>query len=194
MGNTPRFWLPFLAGAGILAIIAQSIYLFTLQGQIDELQEQLAEATAASATLQPRPDPWSVSGFGFSDPFAAMQQRMDALLGTAFGNGTGGTIQSLGFNTAAPGIEVEETQDAYRIEVTVPRASEVELQTDVEDHTVRLAGSITYNSEGSGSGRTSTFAASSRFNRSLDLPKPVNALAMQTERLQDRIVITLPKA
>ncbi|MFM1897077.1 MAG: Hsp20/alpha crystallin family [Pseudomonadota bacterium] len=195
MGNRTRSRLLFMAAVfATIVITAQTYYLMSLQGQVEELREQLSAAEPAPAAFNPPTNPGSFPGWGAADPFTAMQLSMDALLGSSLGNAFTSPTHGLSWTTPTPDIALHETSEAYRIEVEVPEDSEVELQTDIEDNTVRLSGSVNLDSASNGSGLTAAFSARSQFSRSVDLPKLVNGLAMQTAREDDRIVITIPKA
>ncbi|MEZ5488741.1 MAG: Hsp20 family protein [Gammaproteobacteria bacterium] len=179
-------WRSLITLLGI-GFAVQSYQVYRLDRKISELQG--AENVTPSATPSTaRPfDPWG-SGAG-GDPFTNMQQQMDALFGSLLQDSR--ALPSSGLRaSAAPTIEVSETDREYRVVIEVPENGELELSTDIEDNTVRVAGSIVYTAPGS---FAATFSSRSQFSRSIPLSDPVDPLAMRTDKNAQGIVITIPK-
>lgn len=187
-----------------VAVVAQTIYLVQLNKKVEQLEtaaaapvslpDSLTPSAGAAAAIPSQP-------LGNHDPLAGirqLQQQMDAMFGSALGSGWG-PLSNLsagipGRMTGAPNIEVTETSNDYQIIVDVPENGELELSTDVEDASVRVTSNVTFESDRNGNVIGSSFTGRSQFSRSIPLPTPVDPLAMQTARIDDTIVITIPKA
>jgi len=190
--------LLFLGLAVLLGVgfAAQSYQVYRLNQKVASLEthtDTLGElASLAPATPPPSVgDPWGV--FGGSDPFAGMrqlQQQMDSLFGTGFPL-RGGLAGSAFSVSGSPTIELDETDEDYRVVIGVPENGELELSTDIEDNAVRVAGSIEFANGASPGG---SIVSRSQFSRSIPLDEPVDPLGMRTDRDDHAIVITIPKA
>lgn len=158
-----------------------------LLSRLDEQDKQRSQQFSQDPFFGP------LGSFGpaFADPFAqfeSMRQRMNSLMGNSFSGGS-----SFTFSSATPDIELEETDDDYRLLIKVPEEQEIALQTDVEDNEVTVSGKISAQSDRSGQGFSGQFISSSQFTRRFDLPGAVDDLKMRTEQNKDGLLIILPK-
>lgn len=143
--------------------------------------------------------PGNSSFFG-GDPFAEfermrqrMNQTMNAFMGgsSSFGSTFAGPSMSFGFSS--PEIELEETEEDYRLLIRVPEEHEIALQTEVDDREVTVSGEVSSKASRGGSGFSGQFVSSSQFTRRFDLPGEVDDLKMYTEQSKEGMVIVLPK-
>ncbi|MDO8273024.1 MAG: hypothetical protein Q7U82_14105 [Gammaproteobacteria bacterium] len=197
----------------LLTIGSLAAYSWTLGKEVAELRggsagaerevlqklEQSAEQQA-QADRQALFDPWTGLVIG-GDPFQRlqqMQQEMDRLFSGVAGNGTslgfGGGLGGFGAATQ-PEIELQESDDEYRVIISIAKDSEVELVTELEDNTLSISAQVRsevrHQSGNFGGGLQST--SISQFSRSIPLEEPVDATGLQTEKSPEEIVITIPK-
>ncbi|MES3008666.1 MAG: hypothetical protein V4751_12940 [Pseudomonadota bacterium] len=198
-----------VAAALLLAVGALGAYSWTLSREVDELRggsagaerellqklEQTAEQQA-QVDQQALFDPWTGLGIG-GDPFQRLQQmqdEMDRLFSGVTGNGTafgfGGGLGAFGASTQ-PEIELQESDDEYRVIISIAKDSEVELATELEDNTLSISAQVRSESGSPRGGLQST--SISQFSRSIPLDAPVDATGLQTEKSPEEIVITIPK-
>lgn len=197
----------------LLGLVAQSVYLLQLQDR--QLQDRLAQAgldddpvSAIEAKIldnldttdpaQGNPDPFAWPSALPMDPFASiqqMQQQLDSLFGSmnagrAFPPAGFGQIRS-GLTTLA--IEVEETPTEYRVTIAVPPATEIELNTSLEDNALTVHGLVKSESADQRSNVSTSIVSQSQFSRTIELPQPVDALGMSTSKTAAGVVILIPK-
>ena len=169
----------------------------------DQLIDKLEDAANQQAQTAPSPFDPNFDPFGSllsgGDPFAhmqQMQQQMAQLFGS-FGGGTSlfsGTGSAGGFaSMAQPKIDVEESDEEYRVVISVAKDSEVELQTDLEDNTLDITAQVRTELHDNSGGRQMSSTSMSQFSRSIPLGEPVNATGMKTEKSASSIVISIPK-
>ncbi|MDH7942364.1 Hsp20/alpha crystallin family protein [Pseudohongiella sp. SYSU M77423] len=131
------------------------------------------------------------------DPFAEMnrmQQQIDRWMQGAtlgFGQAQRGSLFSA--TTAQPDIRIEEDTEAYRVRITVPEGSELELNTEVDDQRLTVSGAISSKVNETANGSTQRFFSSSQFSRQFTLNRPVDSLGMSKEATDNEVIITLPK-
>ncbi|MCB1671118.1 MAG: Hsp20 family protein [Gammaproteobacteria bacterium] len=185
----------------VTGFAAQSYQVFQLSNKVSQLQADNGLTPSPSAldptagSPNPLADPWAF-GNGI-DPFTnlwQMQQQMDSLFGSVLGGTGSRPSMTFGSFASSPDIEVKESDQDYEVIIGVPENGELELSTDIEDNTVRVAGSISYENTGKNGSLASSFTGRSQFSRSIPLAKPVDPLAMHTDRKDDQFVITIPKA
>lgn len=203
-----------VASVSLLTTGALAMYAWHLHGQLDELRgpstaaastkteliEKLEDAADQHAAANQQPslfDPFA--GLG-NDPFAAMQQmqqQMDELLNSAAGgsNFSFGGSGLGGFSTALqqPEINVEESDDEYRVVISVAEGTDVDLSTDLEDNKLSISAQIRSEQHASNGGAQSSSTSMSQFSRSIMLDEPVDATGMKTQKSDDEIVISIPK-
>lgn len=203
-----------LASVAFLTTGALAIYTWHLNDQLEELRTSSSPASStksalldkledvadqdAAANLQPSSiDPFA--GLG-NDPFAAMQQ-MQKQMDELFNSATGGSNFSFGgsgfggFSTPLqqPEIEVEESDDEYRVVISVAKGTDLDLSTDLEDNTLSISAQIRSEQHASNGGTQSSSTSMSQFSRSIMLDEPVDATGMKTQKNEDEVVISIPK-
>ena len=185
----------FLAIAAI-ALVFQGFTIFRLQTQVSELRAAahkgagtpLAHSLFDDLNRLTSPASPPLSGIG------SMGRDMDTLFDALIQGRSLNGSNAFTFTQTSPTIELDETSDDYRIRIEVPEQSELDLSTDVENNTVRVSGRIAHKTSQSGNQLMSSFSSTSQFSRSIPLSKPVDPLALRTEKRDNSIVITIPKA
>jgi HSP20 family molecular chaperone IbpA len=130
------------------------------------------------------------------DPFAEMQRMQQQIDRWMQGSPLGFSPTQRGSliaTTAQPDIRIEEDSEVYRVRVTVPEGSELELNTEVDDRRLTVSGAISANVDEAGNGSGRRFFSSSQFSRQFTLNSPVDSLGMRKEANDNEIIITLPK-
>lgn len=163
-----------------------------LLNKLEALAEQQARPTGPSSLFDPAFDPFGSSLFG-GDPFARLQQmqaQMDQLF-NSMNNNTGLS----GFTSAfgQPQIAVEESDEEFRVVITLAQGSEVELATALEDSTLSISAQVRNTVQSNRAGLQTSSTSVSQFSRAIELGEPVDAKGMRTERSEGEIVITVPK-
>lgn len=163
-----------------------------LLDKLEDLADQQARANAPTSLFDPGFDPFGASVFG-SDPFARLQQmqsQMDQLF-----NNMNSSFGFSGFSAAfsQPEIAVEESEEEFRVVITLAEGSDVELSTALEDSTLSISAQVRSSVQDNRAGLQTSSTSVSQFSRSIDLGEPVDATGMRTERSEGEIVITVPK-
>jgi len=158
---------------------------------------------------QPPSAPSLFGNSGAADPFQqmeAMRQQMDSMINSFFGSSmpSFGSLSgnsslfgsdpfaSMGLNQ--PSLSLRETDSALEVVIPVQEGQQFELNTDVQEDRLTVAGTVTWSAEDSGNGIVSSRRGSSQFSRTIMLPDTVDPARLTTEHRGDEIVITLPKA
>jgi len=153
-----------------------------------ELKQQQAQTTSSrvlqlieSAREQQAP---SVNPQTPADPFAS-------LFASPFsGAGVSGGSQTL---SRLPEIQILESPNAFELIIALKEGAQLELNTDVQDHRLMIAGTLQWQEESNSGGRFYSSTRSSRFSRTLPLPGNVDATGLVKEHRGDEIVIRLPR-
>lgn len=147
-----------------------------------------APASPAPATGNPAPQPADPFAGFFADdwdPFGEMQ-RMQAQMQQMMQQGG---VQTFTLSSGQPDIALEESPEAYVVNITIPDGSNIELNTEVEDHQLTVIGKVSNEMAAGGA----NIVSSSQFTRSFPLSSAVDSLGMTTKTENNTIVITLPK-
>ena len=207
-----------LSGLVTVSIVG-SLFLGITLGSSDFLQkspilgeqstkESLLEKLEQTASLQTQPQtPSSLfgtanSGFSnslFADPIAQMQQ-MEAEMDRIFSGFTspmfasrpsffGGSFASL----TQPQVDVQETDDEFRVVISMAEGSELELQTDLADNTLSISAQVRNQTQNNSGGRQTSSSFMSQFSRDIFLDAPVDATGMKTEKSDSAVTIRIPK-
>lgn len=134
---------------------------------------------------------------GFMDPsgqIAEMQRRMDELMNSMTQGFPFFNQQDFGFINSGPAISMTETPDAYQVTIAVPDGQEVELNTELNNNTLVVSGSVKSEREENGNGLSSRSMQESRFSQSMHLPGELDEAGMRIEQADGQIVVTVPKA
>ncbi|GJM13191.1 MAG: hypothetical protein DHS20C12_15940 [Pseudohongiella sp.] len=195
----------------LTALVVQTAYLWQLDQklagtQIDtetELPPGVEKRLeAALAQSDPVPDPYNPFGgsslFGSSvgaDPFEnirQMQQRMDSLFG-GFSMPQFNPGNSFTFTSSSPNLELQETEDEYRVVIQTGEGQDVELSTQLEDSRLTVNGVVKSSLSNNSGGFASNIVSQSQFSRSFDLPGEVEELGIVTEQVDEGLMIRVPK-
>jgi len=154
---------------------------------------------SADPLAAPFSDPFARNWPGFMDPggqIAEMQRRMDELMNSMTQGFPFFNQQDFGFGfiDSGPTIRMTEDSESYQVSIEVPEGQEVELNTELNNNTLVVSGSVRNEREESSSGLSSRSMQESRFSQSVYLPGPIDASAMRVEQEDTQIVVTVPKA
>lgn len=215
-------WLIALSAVSIVTVAALGFYTWQLSREIAELQSNEQGRPLSEVLTQPEslfaspPDAPSLFGNAPApvDPFQQMEafrQQMDSMMNNFFGGslppvtGIPGISQApgqsllgadpfaaLGLNQ--PNVSLRETDSALEVVIPVQEGQQFELSTDVEQDRLTVAGTLSWSSQDSHNGMTSSRRSSSQFSRTIVLPDNIDPARLTTEHRGDEIVITLPKA
>ncbi len=136
---------------------------------------------------------------GFMDPsgqIAEMQRRMDELMNSMTQGFPFFNQQDFGFGfiNSGPAISMTETPEAYEVTIAVPDGQEVELNTELNNNTLVVSGSVKSEREENGNGLSSRSMQESRFSQSIHLAGTIDEAGMRVEQQDEQIVVTVPKA
>ena len=182
----------------------------TTSTELTPLEEKILDAAADEPTVVPFPsvDPFAIGGTFGADPFAgiqAMRQRMDALFGSVFGspmalgssglllNSVPGAGNSQFFSFRTPDIRLDETASEYRVYIDVPQSQEVELNTEIEDRTLSISGTVEQELDQNQAGNAMAMFSQSSFARRFPLSHEVDEFAMVTEQTPTGLMVRIPK-
>lgn len=172
------------------------------QDSKQEASEAILEKLEQTARRQAQPQPSFLDPFALStlggDPFEQMHQSMDRLLGPI---GAAPSLFSFpdmglggGFSAIAPAqIEVEESQDEYRVVISIAEDSDMELSTELADNTLSVSAQIRAEVVDNSSGRALSSTRMSQFSRAIPFAAPVDATGLRTEKSDTAVVIRVPK-
>jgi len=143
----------------------------------------------------------SVFGYGLnSDPITAMQSmqsQVDQLFDSMFGRPRPTNrpfwSQTLTGMSSQPEIVVEEKSDSFVVTLVKHPEQNIELQSELEDNVLILAGLVRAGNRQGQSGSFFSSSSISQFSRSIPFPQEVDALGMYTDQVDNEIVITVPK-
>lgn len=163
-----------------------------LLSKLEDLAEQQNRNTAPTPLFDPAFDPFGSSLFD-SDPFARLQQ-MQSKLDQLFNN-MSSRFGISGFTAAfkQPEIAVQESDEEFRVVITLAAGSEVELSTQIENTTLSISAQIRTTQQISAGGKQTSSVRVSQFSRAIDLGEPVDATGVKTETSAEEIVITVQK-
>jgi HSP20 family molecular chaperone IbpA len=130
---------------------------------------------------------------GFADPFQQMnslRQQMESFFG-----GTTQPSARVGGQAFAgqPDILLRESPEALEFVIPVQEGTQLELNTDLRDNRLTIAGTLQWHEESSSGGRFYSSARSSQFSRTVPLPGDVDATGVVTEHRGDEVVVRVPR-
>jgi len=198
-----------LSGLAALAIVG-SLFLGIALGKTSQeppkssLLEKLEQSAEQQAQAQSKQTILSspmgtISQSFFTDPIAQMQQmeaEMDRLFSgfSTPGFSSGPSLFGGGFSTAQqPSADVQETDDEFRVVISIAQGSELDLQTDLADNKLSISAQVRQQSHNNTTGRQMSSSFTSQFSRQFILDAPVDATGMQTEKSDSAVTIRIPK-
>lgn len=193
-------WLSCAVVICLALISLIGIYTWQLNKKLSQFE------VAAAASLEPSPapladfiepevrvlDPWS-NDWSQLSPFTDLQQRMDRMMERMnFGFSTIDDF-GLGLSSSSPEITMEETDEEYKVVVSVPEGQEVELNTELSDGVLTVSGTVknqTENMFGPSLGRA---MSTSQFSQSMTFSSQVDESGLVVDHADGEIVVRVPK-
>jgi len=143
--------------------------------------------------------PWSRGGltpFG-RDPFSSFRHEMDRLFDDFFAPATGEGRNAAASGQAAalvrPNIDVDETDQAYRVSAELPGLTEKEVELNLRDNTLTISGEKRLEREEEKGGRRYAERSFGRFERTIPFPVEVDADRIDAVFRNGVLTVTLPK-
>ena len=143
--------------------------------------------------------PWSRGGltpFG-RDPFSSFRHEMDRLFDDFFAPATGEGRNAAASGQAAalvrPNIDVDETDQAYRVSAELPGLTEKEVELNLRDNTLTISGEKRSEREEEKGGRRYAERSFGRFERTIPFPVEVDADRIDAVFRNGVLTVTLPK-
>lgn len=145
--------------------------------------------------------PWNRGGltsFG-RDPFSLFRSEMDRLFDDllAPAAGEGRNFASPAQAAAAfvrPSIDVDETDQAYRVSVELPGLTEKEVELNLRDNALTISGEKRSGREEERGGRRYAERSFGRFERTIPFPTEVDADRVDAVCQNGVLTVTLPKS
>jgi len=124
-----------------------------------------------------------------ADPFAALRNELASL----FEAPLNGFPQTEFFNTWTPAVDLYEDKDSFVVQVEAPGLKKEDLDVSLHDGSLIISGERRGEkpNENADSYRTERFVG--RFQRSVALPKPVDAAGVSATYRDGILTVTLPK-
>ena len=90
---------------------------------------------------------------------------------------------------------LQESDDEYRVIISIAKGSEVELATELEDNTLSISAQVRSEVRHQGGAPSGGLQSTSisQFSRSIPLDAPVDVTGLQTKKSPEEIVIPIPK-
>jgi len=143
--------------------------------------------------------PWSRGGltpFG-RDPFSSFRYEMDRLFDDFFAPTTGeGRHLAAPAQAAAlvrPSIDVDETDQAYRVSAELPGLNEKDVELNLRDNALTISGEKRSEREEEKGGRRYAERSFGRFERTIPFPMEVDADRIDAVFRNGVLTVTLPK-
>jgi len=187
--------LSIILGVCIIAIAGLSYYLWNAKH--DSVRPSI---TAVPSSAHVLPDPWPKNWDPWKDPwdssshFSDLQKQMDEMMTHMWPGGSIFSQRGFGVSMSSPKVMVNETDDAYEVQVSVPEGQEIELNTELSDGILKISGKIkkiTENDRDDGSYDHSM--STSQFSQSLALSEPIDESGMTIENKDGGMFIRVPK-
>ena len=124
------------------------------------------------------------------DPFRALQQQMDDLIGGFSRDWDGGHWPSVN----KPSLDVSETDNAIEVHVDLPGMKPEDVNVEVRDNILQITGERKEEREEKGKTWHRVERRTGNFIRSLSLPCTVKDAKVEAEYSNGVLTITLPKA
>ena len=146
--------------------------------------------------------PWrggGVSPFLGRDPFANFRREMDRLFDDFFAPSTteGRTFSQAGQPQAAamlrPSIDVDETDQAYRVSAELPGLSEKDVELNLRDNVLTISGEKRSEREEEKGGNRYAERSYGRFERTIPFPTEIDPERVDAVFKNGVLTVTLPK-
>lgn len=143
--------------------------------------------------------PWNRGGltpFG-RDPFSSFRSEIDRLFDDFFapamgeGRNVAGPAQSAAL--LRPSIDVDETDQAYRVSAELPGLTEKDVELNLRDNALTISGEKRSEREEEKGGRRYAERSFGRFERTIPFPAEVDADRVDAVFRNGVLTVTLPK-
>ena len=121
----------------------------------------------------------------------SFQQEVNRVFGTFFDSPTGGEVRAQ--RRWTPAIDLVEEDERYVLRADLPGLGEQDVKIEVEDGVLTISGERVSSHDEKGQGYRRVERASGRFQRSLGLPKGVDAEAIEASFEQGVLEVHIPK-
>jgi HSP20 family protein len=143
--------------------------------------------------------PWNRGGltpFG-RDPFSSFRSEIDRLFDDFFApvTGEGRNFAAAGQPAALlrPNIDVDETDQAYRVSAELPGLTEKDVEINLRDNTLTISGEKRSEHQEEKGGRRYAERTFGRFERTIPFPAEVDADRVDAVFRNGVLTVTLPK-
>lgn len=143
--------------------------------------------------------PWNRGGLTpfARDPFYSFRHEMDRLFDDFFapvaGEGRSGGAQPQGTAHMRPSIDVDETDQAYRVSAELPGLTEKDVELNLRDNTLTISGEKRTERDEEKGGRRYAERSFGRFERTIPFPAEVDADRIDAVFKNGVLTVTLPK-
>lgn len=155
-------------------------------------------ATDSPERFSPFPTaPYSGSGIGWNPfrEFRGMRQQMDQMFDDSFGRFRQvPDFHSIwGRTTFSPSMDLDELNDRYIVRMDIPGADKTRTTVKIDDRELTVSGLIEESVDEQGMNYLRKERHSGAFRRTIMLPAPVKADAMEADYEDGVLIIILPK-
>jgi len=126
----------------------------------------------------------------FLTPFSSLRREMDRLFDDFLGEGNGRLFGGRGLQ---PDIEIQETDSAYRVTAELPGIKQKDIQVDLKDNVLCIAGEKRQARDENERGRHYSERCYGSFERRIPLTDEVDADKVEARFANGVLNITLPK-
>jgi len=194
--NVTSRWLALAVVMLLLALAVESYYLYRASHRPPPVVAR-TETPPLPATVQFSLDtlpPTLGMGGNPWDELNILHQRMDQLF-----NDTSSRfpMESLALDSAisSPSLDIREEKDHYTVRADMPGADKASIKVNVEGRLLTISGQRSSVNETKDNDKVVRSERSmAQFVRSVELPGPVNAAAVEAKYDNGVLLLTLPKA
>jgi HSP20 family protein len=140
-------------------------------------------------TTLPARTSWGLRPFFSRDPFRALQDEMDDLIGQ-FETEWNGDLPS---RVTAPSLDLSETDDSLQVRMDMPGIKADDVNIEVTGNTLRVTGERKEEKEEKGKTYHRVERRYGKFARALSLPCAVKEDKIEAECRDGVLTVTLPK-
>ena len=205
-------WLSILVILLLAAVVVQGVLLYhmrrTASGPAEISAPAETQRTASDETAASRPDaPWALfdfpdfgQGTDAWDPFEEMfrmREQMDRLFGESMNRlrRSPSGLERFRDWSFQPEMDLREEEDRYVVRFNIPGAEKTDIHVAIDDRVLTVSGVTNQHVTHEEGGRVlRTERRQGQFRRTVTLPGPVEAEAMETHYEQGVLRITVPKA
>jgi HSP20 family protein len=143
--------------------------------------------------------PWNRGGLTpfVRDPFHSFRYEMDRLFDDFFapaaGEGRNFAAPAQAAALVRPSIDVDETDQAYRVSAELPGLTEKDVELNLRDNTLTISGEKRTEREEEKGGRRYAERSFGRFERAIPFPVEIDAEHVDAIFRNGVLTVTLPK-